>query len=130
MHTDEIVLLDGLTEADRYDQMGALRLIVQCAEDVLGAVGYHRGALVLFEATRVVTLGPDDTESWADFGRRASHIVAHRAPLGVGVVHPCKATEPSFDVSVEMFTPSGGVYRLRVVGPDDDTFDDGAWAVN
>jgi hypothetical protein len=101
---------------DRYDRMQALDFALDCASDVLGAVGYLPGGVVVFEDNRVSLLGQDDGESWVAFENRAADLVADRVPYAIAALHPCKATEADFTVSVEHFADGRGLYRLTVIG--------------
>ena len=74
------------------------------------------GGLVIFEKDRVSLLGPDDGESWAHFENRAADSVALRVPYAIAALHPCKATEANYTVSVEHFADGRGLYRLTVIG--------------
>jgi hypothetical protein len=102
-----------------YSRMRALDFALDCASDVLGAVGYMPGGVVIFEDDRVSILGPSDGESWAAFEDRAADLVAARVPYAIAALHPCKATEANYTVSVEHFADGRGLYRLTVIGESD-----------
>jgi len=72
--------------------------------------------VVIFEGGRVSILGPTGGESWAAFENRAADLVAARAPYAIAALHPCKATEANYTVSVEHFADGRGLYRLTVIG--------------
>jgi hypothetical protein len=110
------VELTLLAEPDHYGRMQALDFALDCASDILGAVGYMPGGVVIFDDDRVSILGPSDGESWVAFENRAADLVAVRAPYAIAALHPCKATEADHTVSVEHFADGRGLYRLTVVG--------------
>ena len=106
-----------LTEPhEHYGRMQALDFALHCASDILGAVGHLSGGLVIFEDDRVSLLGPDDGENWVAFENRAADLVADRVPYALAALHPCKASEIDFTVSVEHFADGRGLYRLTVIG--------------
>ena len=109
----EFTLLEG---PGHYSRMQALDFALDCASDVLGAVGHLPGGLVVFTTNRITLLGPDDGESWVAFENRAADLVTARVPYAIAALHPCKATEANYTVSVEHFADGRGLFRLTVIG--------------
>jgi hypothetical protein len=118
MSSEVDALLD--TPHAPYDRMQALNFALDCASDILGAVGRLCGGLVIFEEDRVSILGPNDGESWVAFENRAADLVTARVPYAIAALHPCKATEADYTVSVEHFADGRGLYRLTVVAAPPD----------
>ena len=99
-----------------YNRGQVLDLAVRCASDVLGAVGFLPGGLVVFTKNRIALLGPAAGESWGAFETRAADLVADRVPYALAAIHPCRASEANYCVSVEVFEDGRGLVRVTVVG--------------